>query len=126
VLTLYVVDCVFKPWSGLTKDSIGGVIITVLTLYVVDCVFKPWLNNYTSDAVFGLTQPGFEHTIYHIQSEHTNNYTSEDSIGGVIISVLTLYVVDCVFKPWSGLTKDSIRGVIISVLTLYVVDCVFH
>ena len=49
-----------------------------------------------------------------------------NNIGGVIISVLTLYVVDCVFKPWSGLTKDSIRGVIISVLTLYVVDCVFE
>jgi hypothetical protein len=34
-------------------------------------------NNYISDAVFGLTRPGFEHTIYHIQSEHTNNYTSD-------------------------------------------------
>jgi hypothetical protein len=45
-----------------------------------------------------------------------------NNIGGVIISVLTLYVVDCVFKPWSGQTKDSIGDVIISVLTLYVVD----
>jgi len=27
-------------------------------------------------------------------------------IGGVIVSVLALSVVDCRFKPWSGQTKD--------------------
>jgi hypothetical protein len=36
-----------------------------------------WFQTDTSFLVFGMTQPGIEPTIYHTQSDHTNQCTTE-------------------------------------------------
>jgi hypothetical protein len=124
--------CGFEPWSGQTKDykmgghfnighyyvlhmhlsnflqylidSIGGVMVSVLALSVVDRGFEPWSGQTKDYKMAGHFNIGH----YYVLHMHLSNFLQYliDSIGGVMVSVLALSVVDRGFEPWSGQTKD--------------------
>jgi hypothetical protein len=105
-------------------SSIGGVIVSVLTLSVVDHGFEHrWCNSKRADfecrlhhrcsnprsttlkvSTLTITPSMLEPTIYYTQSQHAYYYTTDarthdlPSIDGVIVTVLTLSVVDRGFE----------------------------
>jgi hypothetical protein len=73
------------------------------------CGFEPW-SGQTKDYKMG---GHFNIGHYYVLHMHLSNFLQYliDSIGGIMVSVLALSVVDRGFEPWSGQTKDYKTGI---------------
>jgi hypothetical protein len=61
-----------QSWS----ESLFGHLLSNLDLVPTNLAMEKQHMQYTSFIVFGLTRPGFESKIFHIEGKHTNHYTT--------------------------------------------------
>ena len=96
--------CKLIPLLQTNINRIDGIMVSVLALSAVDCGFEPRSGQTKDYKMAGHFNIGH----YYVLHMHLSNFLQNliDSIGGIMVSVLALSVVDCGFEPWSGQTKD--------------------
>ena len=76
--------------------------------------------------VFGLTQPGLKHTIYHNQREHTNHYNAEiffHMCGSIMkIHIRSIFPIEMILQ---NIAHNSISGTVEQLFHLRKMQCDF-